>query len=194
MNNLDKAYWDERYDNNMTGWDVGDVTRPLKAYFDQITEKERCILIPGAGNAYEAEYLARKGFKNVHVLDISDRAINLAMERIPVLPVGNFHNEDFFDHQGYYDLIVEHTFFCALPRHFRLEYVRKAGELLKPDGQLVGLLWAKEFEGSGPPFGGSIEEYRELFGETFEIEKMELAYNSIKPRAGREMFVNFRKK
>ena len=55
----------------MTGWDIGGPSTPLVKYFDQLADKQRKILIPGAGNAYEAEYLWAQGFSNVHVLDIA---------------------------------------------------------------------------------------------------------------------------
>ena len=58
-------YWEERYQNNEIGWDVGAITTPLKDYIDQITDKSIRILIPGAGNGYEFDYLIKKGFFNV---------------------------------------------------------------------------------------------------------------------------------
>jgi len=31
---LDEQYWNNRYINNETGWDLRQVSPPLKAYFD----------------------------------------------------------------------------------------------------------------------------------------------------------------
>jgi len=56
-------YWENRYQNQQTGWDIGEISSPLKAYIDQLEDKSIKILIPGAGNAYEAEYLFLNGFK-----------------------------------------------------------------------------------------------------------------------------------
>ncbi|MEQ8474394.1 MAG: SAM-dependent methyltransferase [Marinoscillum sp.] len=194
MKSFDKSYWDKRYDQLLTGWDTGGITAPLKEYINQLTNKEISILIPGAGNAYEGQYLYDLGFKNLHILDISDRAIKLASKMIPDLPGKCFFVSDFFGHHGQYDLVVEQTFFCALDRGLRMLYRDKMLELLNNGGRLVGLLWAHEIEGDSPPFGGTIDEYRDLFGEYFEIKKMELAYNSIIPRSGRELFINLQKK
>ncbi|SHI83533.1 Thiopurine S-methyltransferase (TPMT) [Algibacter luteus] len=55
-NNVEN-YWTQRYNERQTGWDVGKPTTPLKTYIDQLKNKSLKILIPGAGNAYEAEYL-----------------------------------------------------------------------------------------------------------------------------------------
>ena len=57
--NLNSNYWQTRYLNAETGWDLGKVSPPLQAYIDQLSSQNLKILIPGAGNAYEAEYLHR---------------------------------------------------------------------------------------------------------------------------------------
>jgi len=62
-----KAYWEDRYKEQQTDWDIGHTSPPLKAYFDQLTDQQLKILIPGAGNAYEAIYLHENNFMHVHV-------------------------------------------------------------------------------------------------------------------------------
>jgi len=57
MKLLSKEYWDNRYDSNTDRLDLGVVSPPIQSYIDQIDNKELSILIPGAGNSYEAEYL-----------------------------------------------------------------------------------------------------------------------------------------
>ena len=51
---LDKNFWNDIYVKSKTGWDVGEITTPLKEYFEQLNNKKNKILIPGCGNAYEA--------------------------------------------------------------------------------------------------------------------------------------------
>lgn len=58
---LDEFYWNTRYQTNDIGWDIGSVSPPIKAYIDQLTNKQLRILIPGCGNTYEAEYLLQQG-------------------------------------------------------------------------------------------------------------------------------------
>ncbi len=53
--NLDERYWQKRYEQNLTQWDAGAITPPLKDYADQIRDRQTKILIPGCGQAYEAE-------------------------------------------------------------------------------------------------------------------------------------------
>lgn len=190
---LDKAYWSGRYQTEQTGWDAGSITTPLKVYFDQMEDKSLKILIPGAGNAYEAGYLHSQGFENVFVCDFAKEPLLKFQETYTDFNSDHLLENDYFDLEGQYDLIVEQTFFCAIDRRQRSQYVTKTHELLRQGGKLVGLLWKDEFNG-GPPFGGSEEEYRRLFEPYFEIELMEVSYNSIKPRAGRELFIKLVKK
>lgn len=189
-----KFYWDARYSENMAGWDIGYISTPIKEYIDQINDKSIKILIPGAGNAYEAEYLFLNGFKNVYVLDISSVVINSFKQRFPDFPDKHLLNQDFFIHKDTYDLIIEQTFFCAINPADRSKYVEKIYSLLKDNGKLVGLLFNHEFEKEGPPFGGSVKEYEGLFSPYFDLNKFEVSYNSIKPREKGEHFINFVKK
>jgi len=186
--NLNKEFWELRYQNNQTAWDLGVPSPSLTAYFDQLEDKDIRILIPGAGNAYEIEYLWKQGFKNVDVLDISSQPLDNLQKRLPDFPKENIFMKDFFHHQGGYDLIVEQTFFCALNPNLRLKYVAKMHELLNEEGKLVGLLFNRYFNEDHPPYGGSISEYHELFNDSFEMKTMETSYNSIEPRRGSEVF------
>ena len=68
---LDKTYWDNQYQANATGWDLGQVSPPIKTYINTIENKEAKILIPGCGNTYEAEYFLQLGFTNITVIDIA---------------------------------------------------------------------------------------------------------------------------
>ena len=72
---IDKEFWDNKYEANKTGWDIGYVSTPIKEYIDQVDNKELRILIPGAGNSYEAEYFHNQGFNNVTVVDISEQPL-----------------------------------------------------------------------------------------------------------------------
>jgi len=194
LEQLNKEYWTKRYTENETGWDVGEVTTPLKMYFDQLVDKELRILIPGAGNAYEAEYLVNAGFKNVTVVDISEEPLKNIKTRNLIFPSEQLICQDFFEHEQEYDLIIEQTFFCALHPLLRKEYAKKMHELLVPNGKLVGLLFNVPLNETHPPFGGNAEEYKTYFSELFNFNVFEPCYNSIKPRADRELFICLEKK
>lgn len=192
--NLNPEYWNNIYLSEKVGWDIGYVSTPLKEYFDQLKNKEIRILIPGAGNAYEVEYLYQKGFKNVFLLDYAKTPVSNFLERLPDFPVGNIIIDDFFSHDKKYDLIVEHTFFSSIHRKMREKYAEKVYHLLNGNGKFIGLLFNHEFGFDYPPFGGSEEEYYRLFKSWFDFKHFKVAYNSIKPRRNREIFFNLIKK
>lgn len=188
---LDKTYWSNRYRAGETGWDIGAVSTPLKEYIDQLPEaaRERRILIPGAGNAYEAEYLWHKGFRRVYVADIAAEPLENFKKRIPEFPDSQLLETDFFDLQGPFDLILEQTFFCALHPSLRGEYARKMHELIVPGGKLAGVLFNAPMNADRPPFGGHAEEYRRYFDPYFRYKHFAPCRNSIEPRRGNELFI-----
>jgi methyl halide transferase len=193
MQEFSADYWQNRYESGQTGWDVGTITTPLKDYFDQLPNTGQRILVPGCGNAYEAEYLYRSGFVHTYVADVALAPLEQFAKRMPDFPKEQLLHQDFFELEGPYDLIVEQTFFCALDPALRAAYAKKCAELLAPGGLLVGLLFDTTFTHEGPPFGGSREEYQKYFAPYFEFLHFETAYNSIPPRQGRELFIELRK-
>ena len=192
---LNKDYWNNIYINQQINWDLGQVSPPIKDYIDQISNKNLKILIPGAGNGYEAIYLLELGFTNVTVVDFAEKPLFDLAQKLKTHHPQNYHliQDDFFHLIGQFDLILEQTFFCAIHPSLRENYVKQILSLLKLNGKLVGLLFNKQFTFEGPPFGGTIEEYQSIFQNKFQINKMEKAYNSVKPRIGSELFINFTK-
>ncbi|WP_224995662.1 methyltransferase domain-containing protein [Cesiribacter sp. SM1] len=190
MSDFNEKYWTDRYLTGQTQWDAGNITTPLKEYFDKLQERDLKILIPGGGNGYEAEYLHKAGFSEVYLLDISPLPLQQFKIRNPHFPEAHLLLQDFFKLDDQFDLLVEQTFFCALHPSQRTAYAKKAHELLKPGGHLLGLLFDAPLNEDFPPFGGSREEYLEYFEPLFTIQKFEPSYNSIKPRAGRELWID----
>jgi SAM-dependent methyltransferase len=186
MQKLDDAFWSNRYSTHTDAWDIGQVAPPLKEYIDQLTNKNVSILIPGCGNAYEAAYLHQQGFTDITLIDISKELIKKIRKQFDNTPIKIIH-ADFFDQEGKYDLILEHTFFCALNPTLRHAYAKHMRHLLATHGTVAGLLFNCSFE-SNPPFGGYKAEYEHLFAPLFSIKTMAPCYNSIIPRQNRELF------
>lgn len=190
---LDQQYWDSLWESNQTAWDIGYASPAIVDYMSQYPNKGAAILIPGCGNAYEAAALVGLGFTNITLIDISSKAVENIKGKFVNSSQVTILCQDFFEHTGNYDLIIEQTFFCALPPDQRTAYVKKTSSLLKNNGKLIGLLFNRSFDKPGPPFGGSIDEYKLLFESSFMIKKMEHCYNSIAARSGHELFVNLTK-
>ena len=191
---LSHNYWNNLYLKNEFKWDLGAISSPLKTYIEQLNNKDLKILIPGAGNSYEAEFLFSNGFKNVFVLDFAEEPLENIKKRLPDFPNQQLIKQNFFEHQGHYDLIIEQTFFCAINPSLRKQYAQHVKQLLKPEGKLVGLLFNDVLNIDKPPFGGNKQEYQDLFESLFHINTLETAYNSVKPREERELFVIFKNK
>jgi len=190
----DKEYWDTRWKNQETGWNIGYPAPALTNYIDRIADKNTAILIPGCGNAYEAEYLVAQGFTNITLIDIASTAVEKLKNKFQKNQAIAVLCEDFFQHNGKYDLVLEQTFFCAIAPAQRKDYAKKMHEILNHNGRVAGLLFNKQFNKPHPPFGGSLGEYQSIFDPYFEIEKMETCYNSIEPRKGHELFIRLLKK
>jgi methyl halide transferase len=194
MSKLDLQYWDNKYKNSETPWDIGYPSHAIISYFQNKRLEGRKILIPGAGNAYEAKWLFQNSAASITVLDISPTVINDL--RLETLSYGNRFKciqGDFFKFEGTYDYIVEHTFFCALTPSKRNKYVKKMTELMSKRGILCGLLFNRIFEQKGPPYGGTISEYNELFSRYFLEVSIKETNLSIPPRMGTEVFIEMKK-
>lgn len=191
---LGQQYWDAQWTAGKTGWDIGYASPAITTYMAQYPDKNAAILIPGCGNAYEAAYLAANGFTDITLIDIAPAAAGRLKEKFAGMEQIQVICGDFFAHEGRYDLIIEQTFFCALPPAMRGNYAAKTASLLKENGRITGLLFNRRFEQAGPPFGGDTEEYRQLFMPYYRIKEMSTCYNSIPPRADTEVFIQFVKK
>ena len=188
---MSEEYWNNLYDTNETGWNIGFPSPPIKEYVDQLQTKDMPILIPGCGNAYEAEYLLAQGFSNITLIDIAP-SLTAALEIKFSQDIGKrirIITDDFFNHDGSYQLILEQTFLSALDPSLRTKYADKMHSLLLQGGHLAGVLFNQVFE-DGPPYGGTVAEYKLLFEKKFEIKTLELCYNSIERRKGSEVFIN----
>lgn len=186
---LDHDFWNQRYAAGDTGWDIGAPSTPLKEYLDQLTNRAARVLIPGGGRAWEAEYAHRLGFRNVFVIDLTEAPLTDLLARCPDFPRECFIVGDFFTHAGKYDLILEQTFFCAIDPALRERYVAHMHRLLAPGGKLAGVLFNDALNADKPPFGGFRDDYLPLFRRWFPGVSLEACYNSIAPRAGRELWL-----
>lgn len=196
---LDAKFWQQRYEAGQIGWDMGQVSPPIRAYIDQLPDSAKSlqIMMAGAGHAYEVGYLFEQGFEHVTVFDIASAPLASFAKRYPDFPKQQLILADFFelsaeDYQ--FDLAIEQTFFCAIDPAMRPDYVKQMHALLKPNAKLVGLLFDRDFGKPMPPFGGNEAEYRDLFAAYFDIEVMQRCHNSHPARQGSELFIILRRK
>ncbi len=191
---LDQKFWNTLWENKITHWDIGYPSPAITDFMSKYPNKDASVLIPGCGNAYEAEFLVKNGFNDITLIDIAPIAVNYIQEKFANYSQIKIFCEDFFEHDKKYDLIIEQTFFCALDPKKRNDYASHSASLLNPNGKIVGLMFEKDFGKPHPPFGGNKEEYIRTFEPYFEIHTIEKCCNSIPPRIDTELFVQFNKK
>jgi SAM-dependent methyltransferase len=185
---LNEQYWEQRYQNNDTPWDIGYPSPAFVDFMSKVDFKTKSILIPGAGNAYEAHWLLEHGATDVTVVDISQLVVAKLKKEVGDSGVIKVINLDFFKLEGQFDYIFEQTFFCALQPQLRKDYVAKMNSLLSANGMLFGLLFNTVFDRQGPPFGGDSNEYFELFSPVFTYFEVDYHPLSIPPRINSEIF------
>ncbi|XP_021912057.1 thiocyanate methyltransferase 1-like, partial [Carica papaya] len=85
-------------------------------------------------------------------------------------------------------MIFEYVFFCAIEPNMRETWAKSVDELLKPDGELITLMYpmGDDYEG-GPPYKISVAEYEEVLVPLgFKIVSIEDNALALGPRKGRE--------
>lgn len=130
-------------------------------------------------------------------LDIAAEAIERAKNRYSDLDI-SWEAGDLFSWQGSYDVVFEHTCFCAIPVERRADYVSSMARLIPSGGYLVGIFFLNsDHEGEeGPPFGVSIEELRGFFSAEFYLEWDQTPQKTFESREGegRELCMVWRRK
>jgi SAM-dependent methyltransferase len=194
------AFWEARWAEG-PGWDIGEAAPPFRSALAQgeLGPPGRAAVI-GCGAGHDALLLARAGFR-VTGFDFAEPAISAARASAAAAGFGeddprlSFERLDLFSlpadprRAGAFDLVLEHTCFCAIDRARRGEYVDVARTLLKPGARLVGLFYLRPLAEVGPPWPASEAEIDRLFLEApggFLRLFARAPADSIERRQGRE--------
>jgi SAM-dependent methyltransferase len=189
-------FWSALYAEGRDGWELGRAAPPLEVYLrSPAAPPAGRAIVPGCGRGHEALLLAALGHDVVGV-DVAPAALAAAAASAAAagLAGARFLCADFFAlaadpaRAGGFDLLLEHTFFCAIDPSRRGEYAAAAAALLRRGATLLGLYWAHGRPG-GPPWSASIEEVRDLLAPHFDLRSSSLAVGSISTRAGTEWLV-----
>lgn len=188
-------YWDAHYDTGKPPWDHGGPSPPLVhlARSGALPKGRLCVL--GCGWGHDAIHFAKEGWK-VTAVDFAagaERGLRAGAAKAGVSV--QFARMDLFDlpkaYRAKFDLVLEHTCFCAISPKRRKDYVGVVRRILKPRGTLFGVFYNHGGEG-GPPFTVSPRQVRSLFGPYFDIERLMVATDSFENRAGKELLALFR--
>lgn len=159
-------HWEQRYQNEETGWDRGEASPSLHAWLQQGELKPGRILIPGCGRGHEAVELARRGFA-VTAIDIAPSACSHLERELAAADVnGEVICGDLFEFNPVtaFDAIYEQTCLCAITPEQRTAHEQKLHHWLRPGGMLCALFMQTGAEG-GPPFHCGLLSMHRLFEE-----------------------------
>jgi hypothetical protein len=183
------SFWNQLYAPGLDGWELGRVAPPLERFFTQDSPAGRRVLVVGAGRGNEARMLAQLG-ATVTALDFADEAV-AALRTISSIEV---RQQDLFALKDpEWEIVVEHTCFCAIDPERRDEYVAAVAAALVPGGELVGLFWEHGRPG-GPPYATTKAELQRRFGARFDWISDEVPPDSVAARQGQELLTRLRKR
>ncbi|TAG09060.1 MAG: methyltransferase domain-containing protein [Verrucomicrobia bacterium] len=195
--------WESRYQIGDTPWDKGRAAPPLLEWLldDGAALLEgKAVLVPGCGTGHDVRALAPHA-KQVLGVDLAASAISAARE---FAAAGNEHYAlaDFLDESWQagqrFDLLFEHTCFCAIDPTQRMAYARAAAALIVPSGCLAGIFFLNPYDPGddhvGPPFGSTLEEIEDTFRTGFELMRGWMPSQTYAGREGREWFGIFRRR
>ncbi|MEM0951618.1 MAG: methyltransferase domain-containing protein [Cyanobacteria bacterium P01_H01_bin.74] len=218
-----QAFWQQRYQEQETPWNLDVVAPPFKhlissypAYFKGLNSMLPGVMpgkalggkalkvlpmmaVLGCGYGHDAAYFGQAGAA-VTAFDFADEAIAAAKNRYNNF--ATFIQADIFalpenqEFNAQFDYVLEHTCFCAIDPTKRKAYVETVHFLLKPGGTFVGLIFfdtGSESE-EGPPYASTQQEIEALFMPQFTVQVLEIASHSVENRKNRELLCIFQKK
>lgn len=187
----DVAAWRQHWQEGNTPWNLGQPAPELVTVLRRWRPVGRA-LVPGCGHGHEVSLLQDLGWDAVG-LDVAPEALAAARQRDPG---PQWCCRDVLNPpltwQVTFDLVLEHTCFCALPPRCRPTYGQAVTNLLQPGGDFLGLFWCHS-RPDGPPFGSTPQELKICFGRTLRLITLRRAQHSVKERCGEEWLGHWQK-
>lgn len=185
-------YWCDIYKSEGNpGWNLNQPAEAFKDMFPRLKLPRSRILVLGCGEGHDAAYFAQAGHV-VTAVDFSKEAIERGKKKYGEVEGLTFYQEDVFklpqEWNHTFDLVVEHTCFCAVPPDQRDEFVRTWRRMLHEEGQLMGLFFSME-KRAGPPYGATEWELRKRLQPYFQFLFWGRWRKSLPQRQGRELFI-----
>ncbi|WP_256080787.1 methyltransferase [Massilia sp. YIM B04103] len=198
---LSPAFWDERFEQDFTPWDKGGAPERLRRFIAEwpaaaaglARPAAPTVLIPGCGSAYELNLMCEAGW-DATAIDFSPAAV-VAAQQVAGPWRERVQEADFFAYAPPkpLDVIYERAFLCAMPRAMWPRLVQRWADLLAPGAVLAGCFFYDSHP-KGPPFGTSREELHGLLAPCFDCTQEEPVGDSIAVFAGKEYWLEWRRR
>lgn len=196
--NLENSqYWCDVYNSSSKpGWDLGAPANALKDMLPRLKLPKSRVLVLGCGEGHDAAFFAESGHV-VTAIDFSAQAIARAKKNYGDYSQLTFFEMDIFklpsDWIGQFDIVFEHTCYCAINPNKRNELAKVWRTLLQPQGFLMGVFFTMD-KINGPPYGATEWEIRERLKKYFQFTFWGRWHDSIPGRQGKELFLYSQKK
>jgi SAM-dependent methyltransferase len=190
-------FWTKVYqDEGNPGWNLGQPAEALKDMLPRLKLPKSRILVLGCGEGHDAAFFAQSGHV-VTAVDFSEEAVARAKKNYENVPGLSFVQKDAFkldpEYQKAFDIVFEHTLYCAVNPAKRAQLVKVWRQALHDQGQLMGIFFTM-FKPQGPPYGGSEWELRRRLQDSFQFIFWGRWQQSRPGRQGKEMFLLGQKK
>ena len=182
--------WESFYQEDDLMWDHGEAS-PGLVDFLSTTEADIApgqALVPGCGRGHDARALSKAGWR-VTGLDIAPSSVPMARELAATEGLKiDFRLGNFLEDEPYqpFDLLFEHTLFCAISLGQRDAYVRAAKRWLRPGGTYLAVNYIITDDDGDPPFSTTAGELDERFLRDFELIRR-WTPRSYENRKGKEL-------
>lgn len=190
-------FWTDIYQTESEpGWDLKKVSPVIEDALKQLKLPKMRVLVLGAGRGHDAVHFAKQGHL-VTAVDFSPKAYEQFKEIYGTVDNLQYLVQDTFkldqSYKNSFDLIVDHTHFCAINPRDRKKLVKLYKTLLTDEGMLLAVFFAMDRK-SGPPFGSTEWELQQRLNESFQLLYWTRCKNSVERRLGKELLVVGRKK
>lgn len=190
-------YWTNIYHEEQNpGWNLGEPAEALKDMLPRLKLPKSRVLVLGCGEGHDAALFAQAGHV-VTGVDFSKEAVERAQKNYGHIPGLKFVEQDAFkldaSYQNSFDIVFEHTCYCAIEPSRRKDLVKVWKSVLHDQGQLMGVFFTM-YKKLGPPYGGSEWELRQRLKDSFQFVFWGRWQKSLPKRQGKELFVYAQKK
>ena len=186
-----EAFWSNIYRTEKPGWDMGGPSPVFVDMIPRIKLPKSRIAVLGSGPGHDAALFAQHGHV-VTAIDFSPDAITASQQRYANLKNITWMQADVFklprELDGQFDIVLEHTCFCAIDPWKRNNLVSTYHRLLHSQGQLLGVFFIMDKKNE-PPFGASEWELRSRLQGKFQPLFWGRSHVSHERRMGRELLI-----
>lgn len=183
--------WEAAYRRGETPWDKAAAHPALLDFLGEEGAPAGEVFVPGCGYGFDVRALSTPA-NHVVGIDLAPWAIDRA-NSFPKVAREEYLLADLFSlppaFAGRFDVLFEHTCFCAIDPGKRQDYLAVVRRLLKPGGKWIAIFFLNpDHDEAGPPYGASRDELAALRAEDFALEREWIPVHTFAGREGRELF------